>query len=389
MKILVPNSSIFFTHKKKSAPSFPLSIAYVVVLYALQADSVELPKLPSLAKIVVLVQQQEIYQYDSHPLQHRQVVATTNCINQCSYVNQALTTCADDACFCPAVTVGASTCSECYATVNVTAASIWSSVIGICSSEFPAGITTTTSSATPVTATATPSFPAACTSQCALISQALVACADDVCFCPTATVAGAVCSQCLATVNITRAGEIGSAMSICSSEFGTTSAGDGTLTFGSPTTSFNEFTEYNTPTPTTSNNALLGASTNSFTSPTASSSSSSSGGLSKGAIGGIVGAVVALLVIGMIILFLCIRRPKRHDLGYATDQDQPDPVAASKDYRPPNYPPPPTKGEASIESNSTVEVNNVPSGRLRYPEADEGLRVPEPEGPAGARLSSG
>jgi hypothetical protein len=366
-----------------------LHLAFAIALSALEAHSAEAPRLPDLAKIVVLVQQQEIYQYDFHPLQQRQ--AAGNCLSQCSYVNQALTTCADDSCFCPAVTVGASTCSQCYATVNVTAASVWSSVMGICSSEFPGGVTATISSATPVTTTSTLSFPAACTSQCALISQALVSCTDDFCFCPTATSAGSACSRCLATVNIDQASDIGSAMSICSSEFG--GSGDLTaqaLTLGFPTTSFIDLTEYNTPTNTASNNALLGASTSPSTAPTASSSSSSSsGGLSKGAIGGIVGGFIALLVIGATVLFCCIRRPKRRDPRYSTDPVGPNPVAAAQDYPPPDYPPPTKESEAGIESPSTGGVNDIPSGRLRYLDEDEGLRVPEAQGPTGGRLSSG
>ena len=369
--------------------SLRLASAFAILLYALEAHSAESPRLPALAKIVVLVQQQEIYQYDYHPLQQRQAVG--NCLSQCSYVNEALTTCADDACFCPAVTVGASTCSQCYATVNVTAASIWASVISICSSEFAGGVTVTTSSATPITTTSTPSFPAVCSNECALFSKALVSCTDDFCFCPTATSAGSACSQCLATVNIAQASDISSAMSICSSEFGAPSVviTSHALTFGS-VTSVTDITEYNAATSTTSNNALLGASTSSANGPTASSSSSSSsGGLSKGAIGGIVGGFVALLLIAATILFCCIRRPKRRDPRYSTDPVGPYPVAAAQDYPPPNYPPPPKQSEAGMEGPNTVEIYDPPSGRLRYLDEDEGLRVPEPQGPAGGRLSSG
>ena len=389
---------------KKSALTLPLWTALAIMLYALQAESAETPGLPALAKIIVLVQQEEIYPYDSHPLQHRQVAATTNCLNACSYVNEALTTCADDACFCPAVTVGASTCSECYATVNVTAASVWSSVIGICSSEFP-GVTATATLGTPTTTTSAPSFPAACTGQCFVISQALVSCTDDFCFCPTATAFGALCSQCLTGVNITQADDIGSAMSICSSEFGITtgSATAGSahaLTFGTPTTSFNALTEFDTPTSTTSSTTFLGTGANSSTSATTSPSSSSSG-LSKGAIGGIVGGFFALLVIGAVILFCCIRKPKRRDPRSSSEQDPPYPPAAPQDYLPPDYPPPkqyeagvenyypPKQMETSTESVSAAEVNDVPSGRLRYLDEDEGLRVPEPQGPAGGRLFNG
>ena len=340
---------------------------------------------------MVLVRQQEIYPHDFHPLKQRQVAAPANCISQCSYVNQALTTCADDACFCPAVTVGATICSQCYATVNVTAASIWSSVIGICSAEFAVtGTATFLPTAATVATSSTPSFPAVCTSQCALISQALVLCTDDFCFCPTATSVGSFCSQCLATVNATQASDIGAAMSICSSEFGNPGITSYTGTFGSPTTSPAAFTEYNPPTRTSSNDALLGAHTSSTTpTGTGSSSSSPSGGLSKGTIGAIAGGFVGLMVIGATVLFCCIRRPKTRDPRHSTDPGQTYPVAAPHDYPAPNYPPP-KQWEEGMESTSTVpEFNDVPSGRLRYPDQDEGLRVPEPGGPVGGRLSSG
>ena len=132
------------------------------------------------------------------------------CSAQCNSIGVAATSCPNDACFCPIVAVSGSACSQCFATVNITEAAVISSVMAVCSSEYP--ITTApTPTAAPV---ANP-----CEASCNNINVAATSCPNDACFCPILEMSGSVCSQCWATVNITQASVVSSIQSGCASEY--------------------------------------------------------------------------------------------------------------------------------------------------------------------------
>ena len=88
--------------------------------------------------------------------------APIGCSGECSLINQALTACTDESCFCTTLIGQGPACSQCYATVNVTEASILSAAILTCQSLLP-GVTgipsssnTTTTSRGPAATTSTP-----------------------------------------------------------------------------------------------------------------------------------------------------------------------------------------------------------------------------------------
>jgi hypothetical protein len=282
-------------------------------------------------------------------LQKRQA---NNCNSQCSLVDNGLSICNDDACFCPYVTQGAAQCSQCFATVNVTAAAQWSSVISICHSEFPATTAILTSTAKAATTSARASSvptitAAACSSQCSLINQALLLCNADSCFCPTALADGPACSQCLASVFPASALALSSAMSICKTEFPT-----GTTTQNAAL----QPTKATTTQPTT----LLPVTTSS---PTSTSGSSP---LSPGEIGGIAGGVIGGVILLGLAGFFCLYR--RRSASQEPQMGQVAYTAAPVDYQP--SPTVVKHVEAGEQAPGYSET--VTSARLRYPEAEYG-----------------
>lgn len=207
----------------------------------------------------------------------------------------------------------------------------------------------------------------ACSSQCSLINQALAECDGDACFCPTALTAGSKCSQCLATVNVTQAIDMGSAMQICATEFLTASLSSTSHARPALPTMY--------ALPIMSSTAVgTGSST---ASSQANSSTSSSKGLPAGAIGGIVGGFIALLLIASVCIFCLARRPKTRKVR---DQSTVDPIYPKE--------PPPKYIEAGMDANIAAEPE-VPSARLRYPDpdADEDNRNPDNSGAIGGRLA--
>ena len=129
----------------------------------------------------------------------------TDCADICAPIASAEATCtAGDSCLCPTVVAAGPACSQCLLTINATLASSVGAAISICNSEFP-------------TATPTGGSLTACSSQCALINQALTACTDQSCFCTTLIGQGPACSQCYATVNVTEASVLSAALVTCQS----------------------------------------------------------------------------------------------------------------------------------------------------------------------------
>ena len=129
-------------------------------------------------------------------------VTDTDCSSLCDPIVSAEASCTVDSCFCPTVVVAGPACSQCLLNTNATVASSIGLAINICNSEFPA---TTGAGST------------GCSSQCALINQALTACTDESCFCTTLIGEGPACSQCFATVNITEASILSGAIATCQS----------------------------------------------------------------------------------------------------------------------------------------------------------------------------
>jgi hypothetical protein len=183
-------------------------------------------------------------------------------------------------------------------------------------------------------------LPSACSSQCSPINQALTQCSEDVCFCPTALSAGPSCSQCLVGLYPASATALGSAMSICQTEFPTTTR---------------PYTTDSIPTY--------------LSSPSSSpvTTSSSPGGLSGGAIGGIAGGVIGgILIIGLAVI-LCLRRRSagtQNNVGY-----QPAPMTPMTPMVP-AYQPSPTVSKFAEAGEKPSEYETTTSARLRYPEAD-------------------
>jgi hypothetical protein len=124
----------------------------------------------------------------------------TSCAAQCSNIATALTSCADVVCFCPTLLASGPACSQCFATVNVTEASLLSVAISQCQT---VPTVTNTGGASQ------------CSSQCGLVYLAATSCSDNSCFCPTVLAQGPQCSSCWATVNTTEARAIGSILTGC------------------------------------------------------------------------------------------------------------------------------------------------------------------------------
>jgi hypothetical protein len=267
---------------------------YTLFASLLNIRGVQCYRTSAIANVVVLVEKKEIHAYPR--LRPRQTIG--DCSSQCSLVNQALSTCDDDSCFCPALSEGYTQCSQCYATLDATAASLISSAMSICDTEF---VPSTTLS----TITASPTFNPlnGCNSQCSLVQEAASVCLGDACFCATALIDGPACSSCLLGVNVTEAQIVGSALSICMTEFEDTATvpvitAAATL---SPNSVVPIYTE-NGPAPASSSSS-------------SSSSSTSSSGLSGGAIGGIVGGIIGSFSIAVAGTLFFMRRGKRVQLA--------------------------------------------------------------------------
>jgi hypothetical protein len=125
----------------------------------------------------------------------------TSCSAQCANIATALTACPDVTCFCPTLLASGSACSQCFATVNVTEASLLSVAISECKT-------------VPITSTAATQ----CSQQCGLVYIAATSCSQNSCFCPTFLAQGPQCSSCWATVNTTEASIIGSIYTACQTE---------------------------------------------------------------------------------------------------------------------------------------------------------------------------
>jgi trimeric autotransporter adhesin len=61
------------------------------------------------------------------------------CVTPCQKIDAAISSCTDDACFCPTLVSFGSACSACWATANGTEAGVLSSGIAGCASEFATG----------------------------------------------------------------------------------------------------------------------------------------------------------------------------------------------------------------------------------------------------------
>jgi hypothetical protein len=205
------------------------------------------------------------------------------------------------------------------------AANLLSSAFSICQSEFPTSVS--------ITALAT-----ACSSQCSQINQAFTLCDEDSCFCPTLLSAGSQCSNCLATVDITQAINIGSAMNICQSEFAIPS---GTPAF--PTSYFIPSMPASTASSTTS--SVIAVSTTIV--------ESSSKGFPPAAIRGIVGGFVALLLIASLCI-LCFTG--RHKSQNAIGQSTVDPIDIKGS--------PPAYIDAGMDAKTARDIE-IPSAALR------------------------
>ena len=337
----------------------------------------------ALGKYVVLVEKREFV------IEHPRLLPRQGnlgvCSAVCSEVNSAVSTCSGDACFCPILTLAGTPCSQCYASINVTAAALLGSAFSICSSEFAVTASTTNLSITSNSASASSTFvglAAACTKQCSLVNQALSLCVDDACFCPTALSAGPACSSCLLTVDFIQATDLGSALTICQTEgFGSGNAATNTNSFSLP------FPLGSTITVTASAGDVTSSTT---------SSATSKGGLSGGAIGGIVGGVVGAVAIGAVAVFVLLRRGNTRD-----------PRVDSGQYFPPDQPPPAPPSQRHGDYTEKAETDprvvpaepvneEVPSGAIKYLDPDEtaahgvfpSARENESSGPVGARLAS-
>jgi hypothetical protein len=316
----------------------------------------------ALGKFVILVEKQEVVL--SHPRilpRLPQTVAQAVCSPVCSVLDSAANTCAGDACFCPVLTAVGTPCSQCYASVNITAAELLASAFSICASEFSgAGGATTTQNLIFSTSTASTSafvgLAAACKSQCNLINSALSLCTDDFCFCPTALAAGSACSSCLMTADISQGTQLGSAIYICQTEFSAGTAASTTKSLALPfalglTTS--TVTNHPGTIPTTATTA----------------STSSQGGLSGGAIGGIVGGIMGVIAIGAVAIFVLLRRGSTREPRANADQyqsNQPRPAAPQQVS---NY----TEKVEPQPQFAPVEPiqDEIPSGGLRYLDPDQ------------------
>ena len=314
----------------------------MISCYILETQSVlETPESLALDKVIILIEKREFLV--DHRIPRRQVSTPVGpCANQCSVLNQAISSCFDDTCFCPVLTAAGAGCSQCYATANITAAAALSSASSICQSEFPL-----TSSIA--------SLAAACSVQCSLLNQALSVCSDDTCFCPAALASGSQCSSCLATVNIAEAQDIGSAIQICQFEFATGGTGTSypTTTFVPIRTGPADSASTSTPTST-------------------STASKSSSGLPPGAIGGIVAGFLVFFAAAGVLGFCFLRRHKNRQSPQSAYQPAfADPVAPLQDPAPMYAEPERTNGKIAIVDENNAMVTEVPSARLRYLDPDD------------------
>ena len=126
----------------------------------------------------------------------------TSCSSQCAGIATAVKSCGDERCLCPTLIAQGSACSACFATVNVTEASLLSVAISRCRT----------------VPTVSVARPTECSSQCGLVYIAATSCTDNRCFCPTFLAQGPECSSCWATVNKTEASNIGSILTACQKE---------------------------------------------------------------------------------------------------------------------------------------------------------------------------
>lgn len=124
----------------------------------------------------------------------------TSCAAQCANIATALNSCVDVTCFCPTLLASGSACSQCFATVNVTEASLLSVAISQCQT-----VPTVTNSGGATQ----------CSQQCGPVYNAATSCTDNSCFCPTFLAQGPQCSSCWAMLNTTEASLIGSLMTDC------------------------------------------------------------------------------------------------------------------------------------------------------------------------------
>jgi hypothetical protein len=348
----------------RSLPSIAIALLWLPLELSL-ADSRH-----AVGKFIVHVEKHEFVH--SHPRLRPRIPQDPNisiiCSSFCSDLNSAAATCLGDSCFCAVLSASGSTCSECFADVNVTVAADLGSAFAICATEFPDGIDITT--AAPVITgdpTSVEELAEECTTECSLLNSALVTCADDLCFCPTALSVGSACSNCLMTVNATQGTNLGSAISVCQTEFG---SGDTVST--TPNISALPF--------------ILGSQTATVTvsatdvsdSDSKSSDSAGKGGLPVGAIVGIIVGVVAALAIGAIAMFFLLRRPSARPQGTSTNQFPP-------------YQPPRTGAAASdadteksgAESQTGLLQEEIPSAAIKYLDPDETVAQEAfPSGPA-------
>lgn len=63
------------------------------------------------------------------------IVGSTICSSQCSPINIASSSCTNDACFCSIVRQYASACSQCWATIDILEANVFSTILHGCQTE--------------------------------------------------------------------------------------------------------------------------------------------------------------------------------------------------------------------------------------------------------------
>ena len=243
----------------------------------------------------------------------------------------------------------------------------------------------------------------ACDTQCSWVVQA-ESCNDNVaCACQVIEGAGvsgvASCGNCLEPINATLASEAVQIGEYC----GVTAVPSLTFPFvatSTPTVTTTPFVTTPTTATITSSTSVFSVppvvvphtqSSSTVTSSSASTSntpgsvssapstetSSGSSGLSGGAIGGIVGGIVGTFIISGALLFWWVRR-------YGAAMRRPVPRPITPEVAQWQQPPAPKFVEHAAAPLPTI-AEDVPSGRLRYP--DEALEQPALQEPEGARLS--
>lgn len=332
----------------RASPSFAIALLFLPLELCL-ADSGD-----TVGKLVVLVEKHEFIR--SHPRVLPRIPQDPNpstiCSPLCSDIDSAVATCLGDSCVCAALQASGAACSECFADVNATVAANLGSAFAICESEFPDGVDISTT--VPATTTEEGVLAAGCTTECSLLNSALVACVDDDCFCPTALSVGSACSHCLMTVNATQGTDVGSAISICQTEFGSENTASTTSGFALPFILGSK-----TATVTVS-------ATNAPDSDSKSSNSAGKSGLPVGAIVGIIVGVVAALAISAMAMFFLLRRRRTRQQGTATNQFPP-------------YQPRRTEAAASdadtqksgTKSQNGFVPDEIPVAAIKYLDPDE------------------